>query len=150
MSADAAADAADAADADADAAAERRLNHSIPRTYFVRGIQLHTHLLRKFAEVTIIIYANVFVRIRIAPHQEHYEYFMKAKIHKTCRCYIQTWGGGGLLPIFCKFIVSNMNIHWNRSMKIHTTWTFWLSGLTYNNKHKQYICLLNNYILHLI
>ena len=37
MSADAAA--ADAA-ADADAAAERRLNHSIPRTYFVRGIQL--------------------------------------------------------------------------------------------------------------
>ena len=26
--------------ADADAAAERRLNHSIPRTYFVRGIQL--------------------------------------------------------------------------------------------------------------
>ena len=40
MSADAAADAADAADADADAAAERRLNHSIPRTYFVRGIQL--------------------------------------------------------------------------------------------------------------
>ena len=32
MSADA------AADADADAA-ERRLNHSIPRTYFVRGIQ---------------------------------------------------------------------------------------------------------------
>ena len=36
MSADAAADAA----ADADAAAERRLNHSIPRTYFVRGIQL--------------------------------------------------------------------------------------------------------------
>ena len=25
--------------ADADAAAERRLNHSIPRTYFVRGIQ---------------------------------------------------------------------------------------------------------------
>ena len=38
MSADAAA-AADAADA-ADAAAERRLNHSIPRTYFVRGIQL--------------------------------------------------------------------------------------------------------------
>ena len=28
------------ADADADAAAERRLNHSIPRTYFVRGIQL--------------------------------------------------------------------------------------------------------------
>ena len=30
---------ADAA-ADADAAAERRLNHSIPRTYFVRGIQL--------------------------------------------------------------------------------------------------------------
>ena len=38
MSADAAA--ADAADAaDADAAAERRLNHSIPRTYFVRGIQ---------------------------------------------------------------------------------------------------------------
>ena len=37
MSADAA---ADAADADADAAAERRLNHSIPRTYFVRGIQL--------------------------------------------------------------------------------------------------------------
>ena len=43
MSADAAdaADAADVADAaDADAAAERRLNHSIPRTYFVRGIQL--------------------------------------------------------------------------------------------------------------
>ena len=41
MSADAAAaDAVDAADADADAAAERRLNHSIPRTYFVRGIQL--------------------------------------------------------------------------------------------------------------
>ena len=41
MSADAAdADAADAADA----AAERRLNHSIPRTYFVRGIQLmHSH-----------------------------------------------------------------------------------------------------------
>ena len=41
MSADAAADAADAAAdaADADAAAERRLNHSIPRTYFVRGIQ---------------------------------------------------------------------------------------------------------------
>ena len=37
MSADAAAD-ADAADADA--AAERRLNHSIPHTYFVRGIQL--------------------------------------------------------------------------------------------------------------
>ena len=34
MSADAAAAAA------ADAAAERRLNHSIPRTYFVRGIQL--------------------------------------------------------------------------------------------------------------
>ena len=34
------ADAADAA-ADADAAAERRLNHSIPRTYFVRGIQLY-------------------------------------------------------------------------------------------------------------
>ena len=31
---------ADAAAADADAAAERRLNHSIPRTYFVRGIQL--------------------------------------------------------------------------------------------------------------
>ena len=30
---------ADAA-ADADAAEERRLNHSIPRTYFVRGIQL--------------------------------------------------------------------------------------------------------------
>ena len=30
---------ADAA-ADEDAAAERRLNHSIPRTYFVRGIQL--------------------------------------------------------------------------------------------------------------
>ena len=30
---------ADAAAA-ADAAAERRLNHSIPRTYFVRGIQL--------------------------------------------------------------------------------------------------------------
>ena len=28
------------ADAAADAAAERRLNHSIPRTYFVRGIQL--------------------------------------------------------------------------------------------------------------
>ena len=28
-----------AAAADADAAAERRLNHSIPRTYFVRGIQ---------------------------------------------------------------------------------------------------------------
>ena len=27
------------ADAAADAAAERRLNHSIPRTYFVRGIQ---------------------------------------------------------------------------------------------------------------
>ena len=48
MSADAAADAAanavaDAADAAADAAAERRLNHSIPRTYFVRGIQL-THI----------------------------------------------------------------------------------------------------------
>ena len=51
MSADAAdaadADAADAADADAadadaaDAAAERRLNHSIPRTYFVRGIQIY-------------------------------------------------------------------------------------------------------------
>ena len=39
MSADAAADAADA-----DAAAERRLNHSIPRTYFVRGIQLKQHL----------------------------------------------------------------------------------------------------------
>ena len=38
MSADAAAADADA-DADADAA-ERRLNHSIPRTYFVRGIQL--------------------------------------------------------------------------------------------------------------
>ena len=36
MSADTAA--ADAAVADA--AAERRLNHSIPRTYFVRGIQL--------------------------------------------------------------------------------------------------------------
>ena len=36
------ADAADAA-ADADAAAERRLNHSIPRTYFVRGIQLKQH-----------------------------------------------------------------------------------------------------------
>ena len=31
---------ADAAAADVDAAAERRLNHSIPRTYFVRGIQL--------------------------------------------------------------------------------------------------------------
>ena len=39
------ADAADAA-ADADAAAERRLNHSIPRTYFVRGIQLITFVLR--------------------------------------------------------------------------------------------------------
>ena len=41
MSADAADADADAADADADAAdaAERRLNHSIPRTHFVRGIQ---------------------------------------------------------------------------------------------------------------
>ena len=41
MSADAA---AAAAAADAAAAAERRLNHSIPRTYFVRGIQLFTSL----------------------------------------------------------------------------------------------------------
>ena len=40
MSADAAAADAAAADAAADAAAERRLNHSIPRTYFVRGIQI--------------------------------------------------------------------------------------------------------------
>ena len=38
---------ADAADA-ADAAAERRLNHSIPRTYFVRGIQLGSYYLLQF------------------------------------------------------------------------------------------------------
>ena len=50
------ADAADAADADAaDAAAERRLNHSIPRTYFVRGIQLHAiDLLHVLMYYTII------------------------------------------------------------------------------------------------
>ena len=57
MSADAA-DAADAdAGADADAAAERRLNHSIPRTYFVRGIQLWKY--RDSLEVNMLMdYAN--------------------------------------------------------------------------------------------
>ena len=46
----------------ADAAAERRLNHSIPRTYFVRGIQLYNckiHMewinLLKTKEINIII-----------------------------------------------------------------------------------------------
>ena len=61
MSADAAAD-AEADAADADAAAERRLNHSIPRTYFVRGIQLRPELMQMQSESCVFTNIDVIMR----------------------------------------------------------------------------------------